>query len=335
MNFAFELQKDKDLREVRLLEPDELVSLWDIFLVQTALRRLGFVFPSMNGLRPEGGLMDRIDATPLFTSGGVIGVFITRLEDKEDYSHADLAKDLAGIEDQLQQLCDLPVFLPHSKEAAQRILSDLKEILGETPDADKQSNEIIPQNIRKNTTRNIGRLADRLGSELSKSDLYFVSEKRIYSAKGLIFNAEKMLPEKVIEAIPEQCKRDVQEAGRAIAFDLPTAAGFHISRALETVVLMYFPVLDLEPLEETQRSLGKYINLLKGQKVCGQQIDPVDVINDRITGLLGYFKDEFRNPLMHPELLLDDDEALDLFQAALSAISMMATDIISRKAAAP
>jgi len=96
---------------------------------------------------------------------------------------------------------------------------------------------------------------------------------------------------------------------------------------------MYFPVLDLRPLDEKKRSMGNYIQLLKGQTVDGQQIDITQncVVNDRIVGLLGYYKDEFRNPLMHPELTLDDDEALDLFQTVLSTISMMVADIIDRR----
>lgn len=77
--------------------------------------------------------------------------------------------------------------------------------------------------------------------------------------------------------------------------------------------------------------MGNYIKLLKGEKFDGQQIDPTAKVSDRVTGLLGYFKEEFRNPLMHPELTLSDDDAMDLFQAVLSSISAMVADIIDRR----
>jgi len=310
---------------------DKLISLFDIFLTQRELRELGIVFIPEIELGLEGTPMDQIDVYPVLRSGGVVGIFMESLRET-NYLYRQLSKDLSGIEPSLQALYDLSLSLPHSKDIITEMISCLKSLVESHCSEDQQS-EIVSDDDKNRIKKYIDRLLDRLRAELSKSDLYFVSEKRIYTAKGLIFNADKMLPMNIIAEIPEDCKRDIQEAGRALAFDLPTAAGFYISRALEAVILMYFPVLDLRPLDEKKRSMGNYIQLLKGQTVDGQQIDITQncVVNDRIVGLLGYYKDEFRNPLMHPELTLDDDEALDLFQTVLSTISMMVADIIDRR----
>ena len=145
--------------------------------------------------------------------------------------------------------------------------------------------------------------------------------------KGLIFGAEKAFPEAVVQKLPPQCIKDVQEAGKSIAFDLPTACGFHIFRALETVVLMYFPVLEVPLPDERKRNLGTYILILEGKDQNGKEVDGAKKVDEKITGMLRHLKDSYRNPLMHPELTLEDEEAESLFQFAISAITQLIKDI--------
>lgn len=325
MGLAFDLKNDKRVRE------DKLINLFDIFLSQRQFRELGIVFIPEAASGLEVTPMDQLDVYPVLRSGGVLGVFLNSLRET-NYSYGQLSRDLFGIEPSLQALCDLSLPLPHSKDIINEMLNWLENLV-QSYGSQEQQLEIISDDDKNRIKRYIDRLLDRLRTELSESDLYCVSEKRIYTAKGLIFNADKMLPVNIVDKISEECARDIKEAGRALAFDLPTAAGFHISRALEAVILMYFPVLGLQPLEERMRSVGNYIRLLKGEKVGDRQIDTTrfTVVDNRIIGLLRYYKDEYRNPLMHPELALNEDEALDLFQTVLSTISMIVSDIVDRR----
>jgi hypothetical protein len=107
----------------------------------------------------------------------------------------------------------------------------------------------------------------------------------------------------------------------SLAFDVPTAATFHLFRAIEAVVLLYFPVLGIPIPEEKSRSLGVYINLLEGKK--GK--------DDRIVVILRHIKDEYRNRLIHPGDFLDVDTAANLFSLGASVIDLMINDMDASK----
>ncbi len=158
-----------------------------------------------------------------------------------------------------------------------------------------------------------------LSAELLDLDTYFVSQKGIYKTPDLLAHAEMHFSEEVRRLLPPKAISDIKEAGRCLAFDLGTAAGFHIARAIESVLLSYLEEIAptaVESLKDSDRNLGKYINLLKSNggepKVCAT---------------LDQFKDLHRNPLMHPEVDLTPDEAMALFGIAQSAIVTMVTEI--------
>ena len=62
---------------------------------------------------------------------------------------------------------------------------------------------------------------------------YFVSKKAIYDTNDLIAREDEIFADNVCQHVSEQSKHDMREAGKCLAFDLATAAGFHIARAVE------------------------------------------------------------------------------------------------------
>ena len=241
MDLAFELLKEKDLREDNPLQPYKIMSLVDIFEFYNELE-IVFNFAAF-----EGSLMDQINASVFVQTGGILGTFLARVRHTA-YSYGDLALELNDVIAPLQRLCHISMPLSHTKEMVLRLMVFLQNLAREN-DSEEEKAKLLSPEDKDQIKQIVFRITDRLAADLSRSDLYFISEKRIYSPKGLIFNSEKMLPDRIVNEISEECKRDIQDAGRAIAFDLPTAAGFYISRALEIVILMYFPALGLNPLE--------------------------------------------------------------------------------------
>ncbi|MBI2836371.1 MAG: hypothetical protein HYX85_01595 [Chloroflexi bacterium] len=65
-----------------------------------------------------------------------------------------------------------------------------------------------------------------LQTELGKMDTYFVSQKGIYSTSDLIEKADNILPPDILEVLPEPIVRDLRQAGRCLAFDLPNGRWF-------------------------------------------------------------------------------------------------------------
>lgn len=148
---------------------------------------------------------------------------------------------------------------------------------------------------------------------------YFVSKKGIYDTNDLILKADDLLTEDVKELISDEAKTDIREAGKCLAFDLATAAGFHIARAVERVLIDYLKVLCPEKLEafnDGQRNLGGYIKLARDNK-C----------EAKVCNSLDQFRELHRNPLMHPEAVLTIDDAIVLLGIAQSSIISTAMEI--------
>jgi hypothetical protein len=156
-----------------------------------------------------------------------------------------------------------------------------------------------------------------LANELPGLDIYHVSSIGIYSTPALIENAElailEGLSEKCRGVVTESTKRDFNQAGRCLAFELATAAGFHTMRSVEAVLRDYW-ILVKKPASGTKPpEMAQCINELRSS---GE--DP------KLMDILDHIRDLHRNTLMHPEAFLQMTEALRLFDISKSAISAMA-----------
>ena len=158
-----------------------------------------------------------------------------------------------------------------------------------------------------------------LSAEVARASLYHVDQVGGYRTRALIETAETVFPKNIREQLPGEDVTDVRSAGKCLAFDLPTAAGFHVARAVETVLLKYFSALDITVPKV--RNLGKYIEALSEAVKKGKGIDP------KVIAAVDQFRNLYRNPIMHPEATLSTEEAEILFALAQSTISAIILDI--------
>ena len=153
-----------------------------------------------------------------------------------------------------------------------------------------------------------------LVAELQTLSLYFASPKGSYDTDRLIVSGHDAFPSdlalKVITAVP-----DVQSAGRCIAFDLPTAAGFHLHRAHETVLRSYYTVVSGAAKHPKNKNMGEYIKQME-ENSWGSAI---------VLQALKAVKDFHRNPLIHdPAFVLKSvDEAIDLLCVVRASVGFM------------
>ena len=161
-------------------------------------------------------------------------------------------------------------------------------------------------------------LADELDKRFS---LYLVAKKGIFDTADLIDRAELMFTDEKLRALlPDQARDDFRQGGRCLAFETPTAAGFHVLRAVEAVVKRYYEIVAKKPWPFIQRDWGRYITEL-GKAGAAK----------RVLDLLTQIKDNYRNPLMHPEDNLDIHEAISLFGLTQSAINAMLQEILAHQ----
>lgn len=162
-----------------------------------------------------------------------------------------------------------------------------------------------------------------LSAELQTLATYHVTQKGIYSTTGLIEEAEKILPEPVLKKINTDIVEEIRQSGRCLAFDVATASAFHMMRATESVIHKYYLQVCKPKSEKKLDSWGAYIAKLE------QSQDPQV---KEVVAMLQQIKDQHRNLIMHPEIVLSPDEAFTLFEIAKGAIIAMADQLaVSKK----
>jgi len=107
---------------------------------------------------------------------------------------------------------------------------------------------------------------------------------------------------------------DITEAGKCLAFRVPTAAAFHLSRAIETGMNQYYEALTGKPyaLKDSARNWA-----VKTDALTKADAD------SKITEYLIHIRKAYRNPITHPDVVLEPWEAFNFFSQSIGVISMM------------
>jgi len=162
-----------------------------------------------------------------------------------------------------------------------------------------------------------------LTAELQNLPSYHVTQKGIYSMTDLIANAEDVFPSSVKDKLNDEVINEIRESGRCLAFDIPTASAFHILRATESVIhLFYVAVCKPTNAKKKLNNWAAYITEFR---------QSTDADAKRIAELLQQLKDHDRNLIMHPEIVLKPDEAHTLFELVQGVIMAMAVKLPSQK----
>ncbi len=237
---------------------------------------------------------------------------------KADTPLKELFIDLWGAAAGL--LAGLAFLPPLSKQAAGKVLRGINAVLPQK--AEELGGIDFEKKIDWNEAYNIANPAREfetiLAAELPTLTTYIVDQKGLYSTEDLVERAENMFSESAKKRIPDKALEDIRQGCRCIAFDLPTAAGFHLLRATESVILTYYQLVVAS--QPKKRDWGTYIDGLKDNGG-----DPATVAAlDQIRAL-------HRNPLMHPEDVLSIEESIILLGIVQSAILAMVTDMEKRQ----
>jgi hypothetical protein len=156
-------------------------------------------------------------------------------------------------------------------------------------------------------------------AEMQNATTYSVPRRGLYSTPVLVNQAESAFPALWHSAIQEKARNDFHEAGRCLAFNLSTAAGFHACRAVEGVLEGYYQFFTGKT--GTLHGWQDYLDALR-KVTTGPIPDPKTLHN------IKQIKDFSRNPLMHPRETLNEMDARILFGMAEIAILGMAQELM-------
>jgi Domain of unknown function (DUF4145) len=147
-------------------------------------------------------------------------------------------------------------------------------------------------------------------------DVFTVTPKGIYNTRALMTRPEEKFSERIRAALGAQMVADLKQAGRCLAFDIPTACAFHICRATESLMLTYYETLSGGPWPFPRRDWKNYIDQLASKGAP-----------KRITDRLDEIRDTDRNAYAHPDLNVTLEEAPILFELCTGVIFQMASEI--------
>lgn len=154
-------------------------------------------------------------------------------------------------------------------------------------------------------------------NETQGLDVFSIQQKQAYSMTTLIESGEEVLPESIRFWLDEFTINEIREATKCIAFDLPTAAGFHMLRGLESTLRDYYDFLSGNA-ERPRTKHGKDVPM-------GDYINEVEKLgaHEKVISVLRQIKTLHRDPHMHPEALYDMDGAIMLLGIVTSGIWVM------------
>jgi hypothetical protein len=156
-----------------------------------------------------------------------------------------------------------------------------------------------------------------LGAELSLLHLYIVTQKAGFDTSVLIESGAHCFPADILFKVPEALS-DLQQATKCLAFEVFTAAGFHLHRVNEAVLHRYWDAVTNGASRPNSRNMGDYLNAM-GQRKVG---------DEKVKAAIRNLKDFHRNPLIHPEHSIDTaDQAIALMNGVHTVVVQMLAEI--------
>ena len=204
--------------------------------------------------------------------------------------------------------------LPKSSETAQGLMEQIDVWTG------LKKGEFGPR-----TDRDISKLHDwvkdlsaKLETELDNLHVYCVTETGGLSVETLIRGYSEIYPKDTLALCDDFIKKQIDEAGRCLAFERPTACGFHILRSVEIMIKAYLLAVTGSFPPMNRRNWGEYIEWLEKAGASKDMTDVLHVLKRK------------RNPLMHPQEDLTMDDAVDVFTVCRSGANAVVADVRSK-----
>jgi len=219
---------------------------------------------------------------------------------------------LYGAKGQLDAIFQQSVYAWHlriSREKAEKLSAAIHHL---TQDAHNDTTKVLAQHDLWQMQNAQNEFTTVFKSELSTLPAFLVTEKEGYDLLALIESGTVLFPKSLSAKVPE-ATADALEAGKALAFELATACGFHVFRVVETALKRYWDVTSKNKARPKLETIGNYAAELRKN----------DFGEEKVWETLSQLAKLHRNPLIHPEAVLTVDEAIGIIGLARSAIGAM------------
>jgi hypothetical protein len=269
----------------------------------------------------RGYAVQRVDGYYLYSVGSQIHP-LSELRGKPAWDtssvkatfYAEAYLPIVIAEGALEPLLIRSIFrLRTSMQAGQKLLEAIRTIKAKNPENAAEPEATLDWFDVYQLTSALTTFESILQAELALIPLYVVMPKAGYDTTTLIENGSACFPLEITVKVPEAVG-DLHQGTKCIAFELNTAAGFHLHRANEAVLRKYWDIVSNGASRPTRGNMGDYLNEMK-QKSYGNEI---------VRAALEHLVKFHRNPLIHPEQNIETaDEAIALMNGIHNVIVQM------------
>lgn len=193
----------------------------------------------------------------------------------------------------------------------------LEEAEEQQGDDEWREQRSLTQSEQRTLERSANTARDTLIAEAEGMVAFIASDKR-YTVKKLMGDVGSLMGERVFDSLPDLAQFDFVEGGKAIAYELPTAAAFHILRGTEAALRDFYAKVVKRNRIPEPRMWAAIISDLRGKRNA-----PPNLLLDNLNSLRAHF----RNPTQHPEKVYDMDEVQDLLALSIDSINRMVRHI--------
>lgn len=157
-----------------------------------------------------------------------------------------------------------------------------------------------------------------VAAESGRLQVFAVTEKR-WDTKKLLNDVSALFAPGVFSRLGEVTQSDFIDAGKCIAFELPTAAAFHLTRGTEMVLRDFYRAM-IGDLPDKVFWANMILELRK------TQTPSLKALYDNLYNI----KENYRDPTAHPDKLYDIDLAQDLFGLCIAVVNQMVPIILQQ-----
>jgi hypothetical protein len=221
-----------------------------------------------------------------------------------------------------------------SKNAAQGLVQ-LIDAIWEECFLDRETRQVrMPEDDKNKNWRNflfdlwraVNKLETLLAQDFATQATFSAPRRSIYDTEYLVNSADQAIPQALAPALSQMAATDLVNAGRCLAFGLYTAAGFHVCRAVEGVLEDYYR--NFCGKTSTLKSWNDYIEALR-KVAAANDVKPELKPQPETIAYLDAIRKYNRNEIAHPRVVLDEAEAITVFDLGKAVMCAMARELLA------
>src|SRR5208282_5017261 len=228
----------------------------------------------------------------------------------------------------LHILADSLMPLDSCKKSAERLLKALDAMI-EGPNLKANWSITLNPYFSDPICQELLAVEQDLATELNALPVYFATKKRAYDRDILLNAGEQLLDAADLSYLSNLTREDIRDATACLMFDRFTASGFHAARAVEGVARLFYQMVTGKWPTRDATETGQDLNLwglIGGLQNALKPFPKADRAT-LVVNTLDRMRVIYRNPIMHPDVRLAENDAVQLVGLMVDAISQIIADV--------